>query len=359
VPTDPNPEPQPFHCDQGDNSPDVAERGPEIHDLSLVEVDGARHLAIVASPPDKAGIEPRQREIHVWWFDTARRVVERLEPCTIDLPLPKEVALGAADGRIIAAGTNNFEWPAFVGRWRQAPGWTGVAGTLDSTVAALTGPLATSVTVPMKWSTAGIGCAQWLFGPRLHPAAGGPGVLVSMETTDGQVALWRYDPPGGRLAPVAMLPSTVDPVIFPRGDGMEILRRLPDPSWSGFHDGPLYSFARGPVALPVSLIEVGPDGTLRRERQPAIGPCFAFDAAPDPAGGFLIAAAGGSAEQPVLAIYRATALGLPYTVVDSLPLPHPPIEARLLPADKGIVLALLYQVSGVRSVQGYYRDLAP
>jgi hypothetical protein len=359
VPTDTNAEPQPFHCDQGDGSPDVDERGPEIHDLALVEVDGERHLAIVASPPEQAGIEPRQREIHVWWFDTARRVVERLDPRAVDLPLPKEVALGAAAGRIIAAGTNNFEWPAFIGRWGVAPGWTGVAGTLDATVATLTGPQAASVTVPMKWSTAGIGCAQWLYAPRLHPAAGGPGVLVSMETTDGQAALWRYDPPGGRVAPVAMIPSTVDPVIFPRGDGMEILRRLPDPSWSGFHDGPRYSFARGPVALPVSLIEVGPDGALRRERQPDLGPCFAFDAAPDPAGGFIIAAAGGSLEQPLLAVYRAAALGLPYTVVDTLPLPHPPIEVRVLAADGGILLALLYQVSGVRSVQGYYRAPTP
>ena len=61
-----------------------------------------------------------------------------------------------------------------------------MGGPLDAIPVALTGEQTASVAVAMAWSTVGLSCQEWLYGPRLHAADVTGGVFVSFETTVGK-----------------------------------------------------------------------------------------------------------------------------------------------------------------------------
>jgi len=276
----------------------------------------------------------------------------------VSLPAAMAISASLSRNNVLVFLESNQEHAAFLGTWKLAD------------AKPLRVPDDTSITLPFdldeerigqvqidmreEWSTAKLPPAQWLFNPSVVSLSNQ--AMVAVNTADAHAVVWQSSGTALPKRPLAFVPDALEPAVAAAGSKTLLFYRKPAPKWSVYFHAARYSGAHGPIALPLMLAELDPDGRvlhpLNLSEQGGLGQVFGFAVAGDAKQGFVLATIGGSREKPRLQMYVSNDFGKTLQMTSSADLTEVPYRLTTALNESTVVVGLVYKQSDGYQVDG-------
>jgi hypothetical protein len=334
----------------------------------ILRLDGDLYWAILDIDPERQAERPRERRLRLWRISADGTTATPLKERACSLEAGREASLCVVGKDLFMLVAVNSGVPAKLLRWRLTgspeDAWQGLESAPAASDVGLPREVGWTVKVPPQdtWSTAGLTPAAWIFNPRLRFAGGK--LLAALETADGHSSVLELDPKGGPAREHARptFPA-VDTVVVQVVDRSMVFGRGPDAAWSGFFDHPLFSFRRGPVALPVvagAPVGKGVEYALLRETLAGVTgvPSYALDVATRPDGRQVLAMVVGERLTPMLMVFGSPDGPRSASLPLLIPLAGMVARLRVVATDTHVSICVVFAANGKSRVEFHHRIFA-
>ncbi len=320
----------------------------------LVTID---HLYQAAG--GSGGISREKTAWRFWSCVEASKGFRQSSETVVALPPSTTVSAVLSGTKLTVLLESNQEHAAFLGIWRLATHRP--VQLSESSPAAVPIDLAETqaeqvhIDLRQEWSTAKLLPRNWLFNPSVISPPGQDDVMVTMNTADAHAVVWRSSGITLLKQPLAFVPDALEPVVVAIGSKILLLYRKPTPQWSVYFHASRFSGAYGPVALPLILAELGPDGHVLHSRdlskESGLGDVIAFSASGDLKRGLMLATIAGSKESPKLRLHLSSDLGYTLQETGVAILPAIPYRLSATMSETVALVGLVY-----KEAEGYQVD---
>jgi hypothetical protein len=302
---------------------------------------------------------------YIWRSQGVSKDLAKFSEQIIYLPMPMALDLTVSDSELFGLVESNADFPAFLLRWsiKEAKSLR-IAQEADHIypLRLVDQQLDRVVITPLEdWSSPFLRTREWLFNPCIHLQRGDSEVHAAINTANADAILMKCTSKITHVEEKTYIQRALEPAYYDLSNRSFVAFRRVGERWSVFYRTPRYSDVRGPLALPLVLVELDDQGNIKQERELSelkeFGEVFMFDFTGDGEKRLALAAVRGLKERPMLALYFSEDMGITWQRKGTFRLPSIPVRMSMtLNGEEALVgLAFLefgetsyYQIAAVR-----------